>query len=390
MPKWVKETDMETAFGKWLKRKQSVMFLRLILVISTLYAGWRLGGALEEIFAANLHISIAVLFVLLFGLSFTQLAGNRNRPLRIGKVVSAYFLCFLVYDVPALLLVDLMALLLRPTPGAKAALILFAALLTGILLLYGSVHARNRKKVFYTVPLEGQNTHTRIVLLSDLHLGIFVGTAQLEKIVQEVNRESPDFVMITGDIFDGYLPAKKELSDIAALFRQLSAKEGVYAVSGNHDPDGTDRDFLQFFKEAHIHFLCNEALELPQWNVVGRTGIVDMEGVRVPLTDLLGQGCPQKPVIVLDHDPQGIREAAACGVDLVLCGHTHKGQFFPMTKLTKLANGPRYFYGYGPFGKTRSVISAGTGFFGLPIRIGTNSEIVVIDVGPRQPLEKQR
>ena len=62
-------------------------------------------------------------------------------------------------------------------------------------------------------------------------------------------------------------------------------------------------------------------------------------------------------------------------MDLVLCGHTHKGQLFPLTILTRLANGAQY--GYGVSEKNSSVISAGTGFFGLPIRIGTDSEIVV-------------
>lgn len=90
-----------------------------------------------------------------------------------------------------------------------------------------------------------------------------------------------------------------------------------------------------------------------------------------------GMQIPGNPPSCWITTPQGIREAASCGVDLVLCGHTHKGQLFPLTILTRLANGAQYFYGYGVSEKTRSVISAGTGFFGLPIRIGTDSEIVV-------------
>ena len=114
-----------------------------------------------------------------------------------------------------------------------------------------------------------------------------------------------------------------------------------------------------------------------RWSWAVRAGIVDMEAVRAPLEDILRNADSGKPTIVLDHAPQGIREAASCGVDLVLCGHTHKGQLFPLTILTRLANGAQYFYGYGVSEKNSSVISAGTGFFGLPIRIRTDSEIVV-------------
>ena len=195
--------------------------------------------------------------------------------------------------------------------------------------------------------------------------------------VENVNMQKPDLIVISGDLFDGYLPDDDALYSIATVLRQLRPKYGVYAVSGNHDSFGTDPRFQYFMKEAGVHFLYNNSIVLPMWNIVGRAGIVDMPDVRTPLPDLLQNVDPQKPIIVLDHDPQGIREAVYCGVDLILCGHTHKGQFFPMTLLTKLANGSRYFYGCDTSGKTHSVISAGTGFFELPIRIGTNSEIVV-------------
>ena len=78
--------------------------------------------------------------------------------------------------------------------------------------------------------------------------------------------------------------------------------------------------------------------------------------------------------MVLDHDPGKIPEAVSFGVDLVLCGHTHKGQFFPVTYFTKWANGKHYFYGHEVFGKTHAVICAGTGFFQLPVRLGTDNE----------------
>ena len=76
----------------------------------------------------------------------------------------------------------------------------------------------------------------------------------------------------------------------------------------------------------------------------------------------------------------GIGEGVEQNADLVLCGHTHKGQFFPATLFTKLAYGARGFYGHTITGHTHSIVSAGAGYFQLPMRIGTNSELVVIHV----------
>ena len=94
------------------------------------------------------------------------------------------------------------------------------------------------------------------------------------------------------------------------------------------------------------------------------------------MTRVLAVKPQQKPVVVLDHDPQGIREAETVQADLVLCGHTHRGQFFPMNLFTKLSLEKGFYYGYTRRGKTQAVISAGTGFHQMPIRIGSDSEIV--------------
>jgi len=88
----------------------------------------------------------------------------------------------------------------------------------------------------------------------------------------------------------------------------------------------------------------------------------------------------EKPRIVVDHNPLGIKEAADNKIDLVLCGHTHKGQFFPTNVFTKLAYGKQGYYGYYQDGGTQSVVYSGAGYFQMPMRIGSNSEIVVLNI----------
>ena len=370
---------METKFGRWLKSRSFQYVFFLILIASVFYVGLRIGNALEWGFGLRLYPAVFFLFLVLFFSLFSLLARNGSIFICIIKRVAAYFLCFVIYDTLAMLVIDLISLFFHIRQEVRAWLIAAAAIIAILLLLYGSVHARRLKTVSYSFQWDAQNEKTRIVLLSDLHIGIFVGISYLQRVVEAVNRQEPDLIVIAGDLFDGYLPPDEALYPLAETFLKLRVKCGVYAVNGNHDPAGTDERFRKFMKDAGIHFLYNDSAILPRWNIVGRTGIVDMAEHRIPLTDLLQNTDPRKPTIVLDHDPQGIREAVSCGVDLVLCGHTHKGQFFPMTILTRAANGKRYFYGQDSFGKTHSVISAGTGFFGLPIRIGTDSEIVVLD-----------
>ena len=95
---------------------------------------------------------------------------------------------------------------------------------------------------------------------------------------------------------------------------------------------------------------------------------------------------PDYYLLVLDHDPNGITEATACDADLVLAGHTHRGQFFPTSLLTKFSYEKGYFYGLAQTVNqltghiTTSIVSSGAGYFQTPIRIGTDSEIVVVDL----------
>ena len=239
------------------------------------------------------------------------------------------------------------------TLGIPFALILLAAAV--LMVLLGFLHARSVKTTACTIDLgagrrtgRGSKTY-RIALLSDIHLGAFVDARHAERIVQKIQEISPDMVLISGDIIDV-----------------------DNAVLGNHDPQADNPAFLRFLDLCHFTLLHNEVRAFPDFTLIGRTN--GTHNLRSPLSELMKQASPARPVIVLDHDPQGIREAAAAG--LVLCGHTHRGQFFPVTWFTKWANGKHYFYGHETFGQTQAFISSGAGFFQLPVRIGTSNEVV--------------
>ena len=83
---------------------------------------------------------------------------------------------------------------------------------------------------------------------------------------------------------------------------------------------------------------------------------------------------------LLDHDPMGIPQAADCGAALVLAGHSHQGQFFPYNFFVGRAFPEGYFHGLAKTKNTISIVSAGAGVFQVPLRVGTDSEIVCVDV----------
>ena len=117
--------------------------------------------------------------------------------------------------------------------------------------------------------------------------------------------------------------------------------------------------------------LVDEIIETEDFIIIGRDDI-NSNPKRKALTE--------KPKILMDHNPVGIADGIQNNIDLVVCGHTHKGQFFPANLFTKWSYGKQGFYGYSKTNKTHSIVSSGAGYFQMPIRIGTNSEIVQIDI----------
>lgn len=216
--------------------------------------------------------------------------------------------------------------------------VICAVLITG----YGFCHAKKLYVKEYDIPLEHFQKEKRIVLLSDIHVGTFVDVRQLRKIISTVNEIQADMVFIAGDLFDveAFAYCKKE--EIAAELQKLSPKGNVYAVLGNHDPKSETGEMRKFFKEAHIEFLVDERRETEDFLLVGRDDSTTNPD-REALDKLLQRRQEYKPEIVLDHNPTGIKEAVEQEVALVLCGHTHKGQFFRRMFLQNWLMGNRGF-----------------------------------------------
>lgn len=221
----------------------------------------------------------------------------------------------------------------------------------------------------------------RVVQISDLHLGPWVGLPLLKQMIEKINAASPDVVVMTGDLADGPVEGNE---DAVELLRDIRAKDGVFAVTGNHDYYDDIDGAVGFMEESGMRVLCNETVEAAglliigvdddahlvkdQWNLTrSETVVINNE----PEFD-------KKFTLLLRHRP--IVEDGTKGLfDLQLSGHTHGGQLFPYLNsrhilagydrgLKKLKCGG-YLY-----------VSNGAGFVGPPVRLGAPPEIVAIDI----------
>ncbi|MFT4221933.1 metallophosphoesterase [Dysgonomonas sp.] len=216
----------------------------------------------------------------------------------------------------------------------------------------------------------------RIVAISDLHLGYGIGKGEFEKWVDLINSENPDIVLIAGDIIDNSVRPLNE-GNFAGSFHKIKAPMGVYACPGNHEYISGLTGSLDFIGKAGIHMLRDSvALVDSSFYVIGRDDRSNKG--RRPLKDLVANLDKSKPIILLDHQPYNLEETEANGIDIQLSGHTHQGQIWPISLITKQLY--EKDHGYIKKGNANIYVSSGIGIWGGKFRIGTQSEYVVIDV----------
>jgi predicted MPP superfamily phosphohydrolase len=265
---------------------------------------------------------------------------------------------------------------------------------------YGLYHARDVQLKDYSVTVNktiGDEKELKVVLLSDLHLGYSVGVNHIEKMVDIVNSQNPDIVCIAGDIYDNDYDAIENPDKIATLLAGMKSTYGTYACWGNHDVDekilsgftfnyddekSHDKRMSSFFKKANITLLEDESVLIDnKFYVVGRVDEskpATENNERKTPSELLQDLDKTKPVIVIYHEPDELEELSQAGTDLLLCGHTHDGQIFPGNLINKLFW--ENSYGYLKKGNMHNIVTSGVGVYGPYMRIGTDSEVVAINV----------
>lgn len=263
-------------------------------------------------------------------------------------------------------------------------LLIGSVALTGLLLAGGHINTLYPKTTSLEIDIPknaGNMKSLRAVMMSDIHLGTLIGNGHFEKIVEKVNVIQPEIIFLAGDILDEDLePVIRQ--NIGETLRQLKAPLGVYAVMGNHEHIGGASDAYEYLTNHGIRIVRDSVVKINQsFYLVGRE---DRDKPRfsgkerLPL-EVLMEGIDQEfPVIMMDHQPFYLEKAADLGVDLMLSGHTHHGQLWPINFITRAIY--TISYGYGKIGNMHAYVSNGVGTWGPPVRVGNRPEIVELKI----------
>ena len=217
----------------------------------------------------------------------------------------------------------------------------------------------------------------RVVQISDLHIGPILGRRFAARVVESCNSLQPDLVAVTGDVVDGGV---RQLADEVAPLGRLAARDGVFFVTGNHDYYSGADGWVQRMAALGMRVLRNARITIGAGDAAFElAGVDDFHGdlfgghggADVPRA-LTGRD-PQRPVVLMSHDPATFPQAAQLGVDLQLSGHTHGGQIWPFKYLVRLST--PFVAGHYRGDDAQLYVSRGTGFWGPPMRLFAPAEI---------------
>ncbi|WP_315115292.1 metallophosphoesterase [uncultured Clostridium sp.] len=373
------------------------MVLGFIFLVSfyggmNFYIGRRIFQGLTFLFP---HINGLIYASVYIFIALSLILGYLPLPSSIKGVMSwigSHWMGIFVYLLMLFLVADLLILLgsiikIIPNPIAQSIRFyagLIVILLTTGLVSYGIYNANQIKYVSYDVQIKETtlSDDMKIVLISDLHLGAINSEKRLGSMVQGINNLEPDLVCIVGDIFNDDYNAIHNPDEAIDLLKSITATYGVYASLGNHDGGNTFNEMLSFLDQSNIKLLNDEYVIIDERLVLlGRVDPSPIGGfgelTRKEIKETIASLDANMPIVVMDHNPSNIEQYGG-EVDLILAGHTHRGQIFPGSLITNAM----FVVDYGHYQKDADsphvIVTSGVSTWGMPMRVGTNNEIVSI------------
>lgn len=325
----------------------------------------------------------ALYIVTLAIVSTSFISGRFLGNVTVLNIIGSYWMALFYVLIILLPLIHISLWLLRMTPFRRHSMDKIAGytVLTLVIMVigYGTFNAYSpvvRSYEIHIAKKAGALDRLHIIMASDMHFGLLSGKSHAERMVKEINALKPDMVLLPGDIIDDDLDAYLR-QGIDKILMDIEAPYGVYGSLGNHDRyDGEISDLISVLERSGMTVLYDEKLTVDSLTLVGRRDKQDKN--RAELSSIMQGVDLEKPVLLLDHQPNALDEAQQQGVDLVVSGHTHRGQVFPAHLITQAIF--ENDWGYLQKGQLHSIVSSGYGFWGPPIRLGSRSEIVQIQV----------
>ena len=264
--------------------------------------------------------------------------------------------------------------------------------LAGSATVYGFYSARKGpfiiKHDIYLKNLPDAFESFSIAQISDLHVGPTIKRPYVEDVLEKISRLNPDLIAVTGDLVDGSVKYLK--SELQPL-KDMIAPYGTFFVTGNHEYySGVDQWLDETDRLGMKNLINSNELISKAGDQIAIAGITDLKAHQIKPAHKSDPGLALRSVpdnitkIVLAHQPNSIHSVHEIGADLQLSGHTHGGQFWPFTYLTKLVN--PYIAGFYDHYGTQIYVNRGTGYWGPPLRIGVPAEITLIRLKKKEVL----
>ena len=220
----------------------------------------------------------------------------------------------------------------------------------------------------------------RMAQITDLHVGSMITGKFVERVTKKIQKLNADMLFFTGDAADGSVQSYgKHLNSLA----EIKPKYGKYFVTGNHEYYSDMNGWLNLIEGLGFKILVNESQNIIVNDAtIMITGIPDRSGRhfssfhKTDMEKAVGGMNSSDLKILLAHQPGDVEHATKYEFDLQLSGHTHGGQYFPFSLLVQMAH--PFLKGLHKRENTWVYINQGTGYWGPPLRIGTEPEITEI------------
>jgi predicted MPP superfamily phosphohydrolase len=353
-----------------------VLVVSAVLLVAYVYVAARLTST------AVIRVALVAPFVMVWILPAVYWFGDRDRfgpvhewvqRLSLFCVGWVSFLCLLTLGR------DLAMLATVTVPAASVPVAALAAVGIGVLVALRGPYVRR-----VDIPVQGLAPDLdgfRIVQISDLHVGPTMRRAYVQRVVDMTKELAPDLIALTGDLVDGSV---RRLSHQVAPLELLASGDRAFFVLGNHEYYSGVAPWTAHFEAMGFRVLRNEHVTVERGAarlLIG--GVIDFaarfsDPDARPRPDLATDGDAQPAFrLLLAHNPKIAPLAEQAGFDLQLSGHTHAGQFFPWTLVIHLVHGP-HAAGLSRRGRLWVYVSAGTGTWGPPVRLGSTPELTLL------------
>ncbi len=301
------------------------------------------------------------------------------------------------------LLCDLLDMIIRkirrknhepPAPAKERAGLYVAGIVaiafTVVYFVCGYVQANTVWEKDYSFSVDPSYEPLKIAMFADSHMGTTFHADGFAGELKKIEAAEPDVLLICGDMIDGATSYEDMMGCCKAL-GDFHAADGVFFAYGNHDKGYSmegrgygQAELEKALKDNGVHVLEDEVWVLNEdYTLIGRADAdYDWEGkeARADIASLVSQVPDGSYTIVLDHQPNDYEAEAAAGVNLVLSGHTHGGQLFPVNRIGELIGANDRTYGYERRQNTDFIVTSGISAWEIPLKTGCRSEYVIIDL----------